>query len=931
MSGRGGRSSQHRRWRGLLRGALAGASAAAAADWPMLGFNAQRHGGTPHEVRPPFQRAWYRVFPDEGLQAGVQPVVAEGRLFIGTLRGVLYALESQTGRELWTFRAGGPILHAAAVAEGRVFFGGADGRLYAVAAADGRHLWSLATGAAIWNAPAVQGDVVIVGGRDGVLYAVDGASGRVRWRAPLGAPLLNSPAVDPARGRVYIGSEAMCVHALSLADGRQLWRSPKLPGASMRGYHPVIAPDGAVIVTTQPVISYDRMQELMLEMVREVFGDFASWRHPPEVNERLRAENFRQLARPDTYRRQLEYLRRRLTEEPAYQTVFVLDPADGRPRFVAPIVSSESMNGPAAPPLVMPDGRVIVKFQALLRSRYGHYSPFLNVGVLDTETGHITPLLDESRTYGWHDSLLLVHDEQCQLSYAGRLLINAHQSDVNALDLQTLQGYTEPLALNIHEPAPGEALALRLAAWRGEPLPAGSEWLSRGTAVYGGGSVLDVPVVVAGEGFYYLPSHELNSGCALIAYRAVPGAPPPARQPAPPAPLSEDEWQQVQRLPWDWDTLGTPRLKSLLDALPGPVPGTTRAPLAAEAARAVERIPDEALDPLIRRPLFDPARMLAVPAEIEPLRRQLNELVHELLERQWRPLVIPAGKHPDEAFRYFADPAGTLLTLMLARPFLDPPLRDRADARAAELVRDGLDRVTPDAGESRVAYDVPSRLVRIVDETPWDEVGRLYPLWLWSRTPGGAGWVASNWPALRERLRAASPAPEDDCGNGRLAGLMAYCRLAEAAGDAEAMSEGMSAARRAMRQRLVEALAHPRGGLFQVVPPGRSVVARWRRLTPEVGRLLADHAADVERRLMETMIDGLRPGWWLAWNVEQLWRNETPTQLPSTPLEIFAARALILREPPSRLVAVLDLPWCRADEFHIQKLCWVLVGAARPR
>ena len=166
-----------------------------------------------------------------------------------------------------------------------------------------------------------------------------------------------------------------------------------------------------------------------------------------------------------------------------------------------------------------PDGRVIVKFQALLRSRYEHYSPFLNVGYLDTATGHITPIMDQSRTYGWHDSLLLVHDEQCQLSVAGRVLINTHQDNVNAMDLDTLRGYGEPFCRNIHEPQPGEAVGIWTHVLRGTPLPVGKEWLARGTAVYGGGSVIDVPVSVAGDSFYFLPTHEINAGAALIAYR----------------------------------------------------------------------------------------------------------------------------------------------------------------------------------------------------------------------------------------------------------------------------------------------------------------------------------------------------------------------------------------------------------------------------
>ena len=206
-------------------------------------------------------------------------------------------------------------------------------------------------------------------------------------------------------------------------------------------------------------------------MVKEIFGDFASWRHKKEENDRLREANFKKMAEPGTYEAQLNYIRKRLTDEPIYQTFFVLDPNTGQQKFVTPIVYAESMNGTGAPPVVTADGKVIVKFQALLRSRYEHYSPFLNVGYLDTATGHITPIMDQSRTYGWHDSLLLVHDEQCQLSAAGRVLINTHQDNVNAMDLETLQGYGQPFCRNIHEPKAGEAVGIWATIFRGEPLP----------------------------------------------------------------------------------------------------------------------------------------------------------------------------------------------------------------------------------------------------------------------------------------------------------------------------------------------------------------------------------------------------------------------------------------------------------------------------
>ena len=75
---------------------------------------------------------------------------------------------------------------------------------------------------------------------------------------------------------------------------------------------------------------------------------------------------------------------------------------------------------------------------------------------------------------------------------------------------------------------------------------------------------------------------------------------------------------------------------------------------------------------------------------------------------------------------------------------------------------------------------------------------------------------------------------------------------------------------------------------------------------------------------MSRYVDYHRPGWWLAWNVEQLMRNEVSYQLPSTPLEIFTARALLLGESSVQLARYLDLPWCRADEFHLQKLALIL-------
>jgi hypothetical protein len=895
-------------------------------DWPMLARDGARSGATATEIRPPFERKWYRLFPDEGLLAGVQPVIADGRVFVGTMHGSLHALDADTGRDVWVYRAEGAILHACAVDAGKVVFGDSSGKVCALNAGDGELAWSVQTGAAVWNAPLIYRGTVVIGSRDGSLYAIDAHTGVVKWKGPTEGPLLSSPALDAAKGQVYVASEGMHVDAFDFADGRQVWQSPKLPGVSFRGYHPVVAPDGSVLVTTTPSIGLDSFEPVLMDMVKEIFGDFASWRHTKEENTRLREANFKKMAEPGTYEAQLNYLRRRLTAAPIYQTFFVLDPNTGRQKFVTPIVYAESMNGTGAPPLVTGDGKVIVKFRALLRSRYEHYSPFLNVGYLDTATGYITPLMDPSRTYGWHDSLLLVHDEQCQLSAAGRVLLNTHQDNVNAMDLDTRRGYEQPFCRNIHEPAAGEAVGIWALLLRGTPLPVGKEWLARGTAVYGGGSVLDTAVSIAGDSFYYIPTHEMNAGAAVIAYHMAPNGKAAEQAVAPSAKLTDEEWGKVRKLPWDWDLLGFPRLRHVRAALPGKVPGTIQDPLTPQAAEHAGQITDEELDPFIWQ-----VPTVGIPGDHEAadLKAKLTSCVKELVSRQWQPLIFPPGKHPREAYRIFADPTETLFTLARAYPCVDEPLQRDIRQYVKQLSRPGgplegaVGRRTadPSDGAVRSYYDIePDKLFRLMDDITRNDVARLYPLWLWAHVTDDWEHLESHWTQLKPLLDQPANPMEEDCRNGYLAGLIAWCRIAAHVHDQEAVEKGLRVTRQALRERLFYEFAHTRGGLIIEVPVSRSVFARWRHLTPEIGRLLAHYAGPTHKYLMDVYVDYHRPTWYLAWGVETAWRNESPFAFPTMSAEIFAARAWVRNESAGELTRFLDIPWCQADLFYIQKL-----------
>ncbi len=134
------------------------------------------------------------------------PAVADGIVYVGSYDGKFYAFDARTGGLKWKFKTEGErrfeakgihgfqpktqtiadpfdvFLSSPIVVQGAVYFGSGDGNLYAVDAATGERRWKFKTGDVVHSSPAFADGVLFFGSWDSYFYAVDAATGKEKWR-----------------------------------------------------------------------------------------------------------------------------------------------------------------------------------------------------------------------------------------------------------------------------------------------------------------------------------------------------------------------------------------------------------------------------------------------------------------------------------------------------------------------------------------------------------------------------------------------------------------------------------------------------------------------------------------------------------------------------------------------------------------------------
>jgi len=149
------------------------------------------------------------------------PAVAYDRVFVGSINGSIYALDETTLEIIWNCTTGGAISSSPAVADGKVYVGSWDNKVRCLNASTGASIWNKTTGGDVRSSPAVVDGKVYVGSDSGYVYKLQESNGYEIWRFRTADPVRSSPAV--VDGKVFVGVDDGRVYALNATTGKYLW------------------------------------------------------------------------------------------------------------------------------------------------------------------------------------------------------------------------------------------------------------------------------------------------------------------------------------------------------------------------------------------------------------------------------------------------------------------------------------------------------------------------------------------------------------------------------------------------------------------------------------------------------------------------------------------------------------------------------------
>jgi outer membrane protein assembly factor BamB len=149
--------------------------------------------------------------------------VADGTAYIGSADKKIYAIDTDSGKEKWSFDTQDIVRSTPALARGMVIFGSRDRYIYALNAKSGALVWKLDTLREVTSSPLIVDGTVYIGSRSSNLFAIDAATGKIKWTFFYWSSWVESSA-RMRDGILYVGSsDYQQLFAINAATGKLVW------------------------------------------------------------------------------------------------------------------------------------------------------------------------------------------------------------------------------------------------------------------------------------------------------------------------------------------------------------------------------------------------------------------------------------------------------------------------------------------------------------------------------------------------------------------------------------------------------------------------------------------------------------------------------------------------------------------------------------
>ncbi len=175
----------------------------------------------------------------------LRPAVAYGKVFAASRFGDVEAFDAASGESLWQVdvspreagwlwdsRLDAQVSGGLSAQYGKIYLGTERGLVIALDAETGQQLWQAEIGAEVLAPPSVEDGAVVVTTGAGTVVALDAESGNPKWRQQLEVPQLTlrgTSSVAIVGGGVVVGKPTGKVAVLALANGNEIWQQDAAP------------------------------------------------------------------------------------------------------------------------------------------------------------------------------------------------------------------------------------------------------------------------------------------------------------------------------------------------------------------------------------------------------------------------------------------------------------------------------------------------------------------------------------------------------------------------------------------------------------------------------------------------------------------------------------------------------------------------------